>query len=244
MKQLLVRHAGLTSVLASSLLLGGCFNDDDDDHQTAQADTSRVFEITVTNATAGQPFSPLTLITHTDQYHAFMAGSAASTELEQLAEGGNNQPLLASLVGNSHVFASQSGDGVVVPGASQTLTLELGESEVTAAYLTLLTMMVNTNDAIVAADSMVLADLAVDESWTIAALTYDTGTEANSETAATIPGPAGGGEGYNAARDDIADQVTLHPGVISADDGLASSALSQVHRWDNPAALIRIVRTQ
>ena len=50
---------------------------------------------------------------------------------------------------------------------------------------------------------------------------WDSGTEANSETAATIPGPAGGGEGFNATRDD-SDTVSFHSGVISQDDGLTS----------------------
>ncbi|PHQ61813.1 MAG: hypothetical protein COC08_03300, partial [Maribacter sp.] len=33
------------------------------------------------------------------------------------------------------------------------------------------------------------------------------------------------GEGFNATRDDV-DRVHAHPGVISADDGLANSVLS------------------
>lgn len=244
MNPLFVRRTGPGSLLAASLLLGGCFGDDDNNHNSSATDSSRQYEIRVVNATAGQPFSPLTLIAHSAQYHALMPGEAAGTELEQLAEGGNNQPLLTSLSGNNQVFGSLSGDGVVAPGASQTLTLTLTEADASAAYLTLLTMMVNTNDAVVAARSMALANLAVDESWTLTAIAYDAGTEANSETAATIPGPAGGGEGYNAQRDDVADQVTVHPGVITADDGLVTSALAQAHRWDNPAARMTITRSR
>ena len=39
------------------------------------------------------------------------------------------------------------------------------------------------------------------------------GTEANTETAATIPGL--GGEGTNLTRDDIIDRVRFHQGVVT-----------------------------
>ena len=72
---------------------------------------------------------------------------------------------------------------------------------------------------------------------------WDSGTELNDELAATIPGPAGGGEGFNTTRDDT-DVVSFHPGVISQDDGLATSALSGNHRFLNPGARITITRTE
>jgi hypothetical protein len=72
---------------------------------------------------------------------------------------------------------------------------------------------------------------------------WDAGTEANDELAATIPGPAGGGEGFNADRNDD-DRVAFHSGVISQDDGLASSALSANHRFLNPGAQLVITRIE
>lgn len=73
-------------------------------------------------------------------------------------------------------------------------------------------------------------------------IAYDAGTEANTEAAAHIPGPAGGGEGFNVARDDIADRVAIHSGVVSQDDGFAASDLTGQHRFDNPVAQVRIER--
>ena len=72
---------------------------------------------------------------------------------------------------------------------------------------------------------------------------WDSGTELNDELAATIPGPAGGGEGFNTTRDDN-DVVSFHSGVISQDDGLTTSALSANHRFLNPGARITITRTE
>lgn len=69
------------------------------------------------------------------------------------------------------------------------------------------------------------------------------GTEANSETAVSIHGPAGGGEGFNAARDD-SDVIVVHPGVITSSDGLTTSALDESHGWRNPVALIEVTRIE
>ena len=79
----------------------------------------------------------------------------------------------------------------------------------------------------------------------LTARAYDTGTEANTESADTVPGPAAGGgaqEGFNAARDDVRDAVFVHAGVITADDGLTSSTLSFTNRWDNPVMQVEIER--
>jgi len=85
--------------------------------------------------------------------------------------------------------------------------------------------------------------LAVGESLMVATRAYDAGTEANSETSATVPGPAGGGTGFNVVRDDV-DRVSLHSGVVSNQDGLPTSALSDLQRFDNPTARIVVTRTQ
>jgi hypothetical protein len=53
---------------------------------------------------------------------------------------------------------------------------------------------------------------------------------------------AAGGEGFNALRDDM-DFVRIHPGVISAQDGLAGSDLSGDHRWDNPVVKLVVTPT-
>ena len=49
-------------------------------------------------------------------------------------------------------------------------------------------------------------------------------------------------QGFNAARDDRNDRVTMHTGVVTMDDGLATSTLTGQHRFDNPAVQVRIER--
>ena len=104
-------------------------------------------------------------------------------------------------------------------------------------------MLVNTNDAITAVQQVPLNSIAIGDSYPLMARAYDAGTEANTEAAGTIPGPADGGEGFNASRDDTGS-VRVHPGVISVDGGLEDSVLSEVHRFDNPVALFSLTRIE
>jgi len=236
------------TLLSSALCLlaacgGGGSNDNSAPPETPappQAATPASFEVRATNLTPGQPLSPLAVAIHDTDSTLFSVGMPASDGLEVLAEGGDNSQLLEEI----DSAASVSAAGPLGPGDSETLTLELENEETAGLSLSLLSMLVNTNDAITGVNAVGLSGLAVGDSLELLAPAYDAGTEANSETPGTIPGPADGGEGYNAARDDVRDVVTLHPGVVTADDGLPGSALRQVHRFDNPVIAVTVTRTQ
>jgi hypothetical protein len=196
------------------------------------------YEIKITNATHGQPLSPPAAILHDGQYMAWSIGSAASAGLETLAESGSPTDLVAEA---ASTVAQTTGSGVVVPGAMMSLMLS-GEWS-SDLELTVATMLVNTNDAFTGTTGWHVGDLAVGEHKQILMPIYDAGTETNDELAATIPGPAAGGEGYNPARESH-DQVRRHPGVVTQADGYADSALTEAHRFDQGAMLVSIVRTQ
>lgn len=202
--------------------------------------TSASFEVTTTNLTLAQPLSPLAVFIHDESEAVFSVGQASSVGLEILAEGGDNSEFLNEIEGAAEV----SGAAPIGPGASETLTLELADDATAGLSLSLVSMLVNTNDAITGLDGISLASMSPGDSVTYSTVAYDAGTEANTELAGTIPGPADGGEGFNAARDDVGDFVTMHPGVVTADDGLNASVLGQEHRFDNPVARITITRTQ
>ena len=104
-------------------------------------------------------------------------------------------------------------------------------------------MLVNTNDAFTGIDQLDFSGLAVGDSLTRQLAVYDAGTEYNDELAGSIPGPADGGEGFNALRDDL-DKVSRHPGVASVDGSNPDSALDQSHRFDGPVASLTITRIQ
>lgn len=219
-------HYWATSLLAAGVLLGGCGSDSD-------SPSTAMYEVTLTNLTNAQPMSPMTVITHQSGEHLFTIGKPASIGLERLAEEGDNTLLLQ----DADEGTSLSGSGVIPPGESGSVIL----TAETSSCLSLLAMLVNTNDAFVGADCIDMSTLQRGTLTQMDLLAYDAGTEANSERAVTVPGPAGGGTGFDAARDDR-DFVSHHAGIVGVDDGLADSALDMRYRWDEPVATITIER--
>ena len=72
---------------------------------TAQAQGDRTYQVKITNLTQAQSFTPILLAAHSPDVRMFFAGTAASPELQALAETGNTAPLaavLAGLAGVSH----------------------------------------------------------------------------------------------------------------------------------------------
>jgi hypothetical protein len=150
--------------------------------------------------------------------------------------------LIAGATARAVVVATATGAAPIGPAGSETIAIDVPTSELSGLTLSTSTMLVNTNDAITGINGVDVSSLAVGDSVTLRSIAYDAGTEANTEAAVHIPGPAGGGEGFNGARDDVADRVAMHSGVVSQDDGKPTSDLTGQHRFDNPVAAIRIER--
>ena len=195
-----------------------------------------MYRVTVTNTTHNQPMSPVAVMLHKDEYSGWKIGSAASFGLEDLAESGNP---MAFLDENSMAQDAMQGEGVLMPGNTE--EIEVKGYYARSLQLTIASMLVNTNDAFVGVTNWDVGHLNVGERMQLLAPVYDAGTEENSETAATVPGPAAGGEGTNSARE-LHDFVTRHPGVVTKVDGYMASALDESHRFDNGAALIVVER--
>jgi hypothetical protein len=231
-------------VLSSSVVLSGCGGSDSKDPAPVVTPPPVVtptpvtyqYNVTVKNLTNAQIMSPIAVVLH-DEGQLWQLGQAASSALEMLAESGDNTAVLA----DDMVLAGQSGASPLPPGMQETITVSIEDSM--PQLLSVATMLVNTNDAFSGINAMVIKDLVVDESISIQTSSYDSGTEMNSELMATIPGPAGGGEGFNEVRDDV-DFVAMHSGIVSQDDGLMQSALTQAHRFDNPTLMITVTRTE
>jgi hypothetical protein len=231
------------TTIALSLLLGlAACNGSSNDHMPTPTPTPTPaptpvtvsYEVTVTNLTQGQPLSPIAVILH-DAGNFWEIGQATSVALEKLAESGSNTDFLAL----NGVAASASGEGLLMPGISETINVSIEDD--TSAMLTVAAMLGKTNDGFTGLNAVSLADLQVGDSWSKTTFAYDAGTEANTESMATLG--SAGGEGYNPMRDDLGF-VTMHPGVVSVDDGLPTSALTQAQRFDNPVAMVRITRIE
>ncbi|MDB2373246.1 spondin domain-containing protein [Psychrosphaera haliotis] len=231
-----IKLALLASTL-SAAFLSGCSDDDDKIAPIIEPEPLVVtYDVTVTNLTYSQPFSPLSVVLHNDGA-LWSIGEPASVALEKLAESGDNSELFAL----SYITVSAAGSGILMPGTSETVSISIEDT--TESLLSLATMLVNTNDGFTGLNSISLSDLMVGDSWSAMTGVYDAGTEANSEMAGTIPGPADGGAGYESARDD-SDMVSMHRGIVSMDDGLMSSVLTHAHKFDQPTAKITITRTE
>jgi hypothetical protein len=218
-----------------------------------------VYTVQLTNLTYSQPFSPAAIILHEPGYNVFIDGESASLGLEQLAEGGNPTDLLAEALAATQYLDSTATEGATGPrsiGAMSTLVVPL--LDVDDLRISFTTMLVDTNDAFTGLNAADISNMTVGQSMSFMSPTWDSGTEANTETASTMPGPAagaagGGGApaGYDAARDDLFDLVHFHRGVLTnanADDaskeGLSTSVLTEADRWENPTARIIVTRTR
>jgi len=215
-----------SSILAvASLTLTGCGG--------GSENSVNKYSIKVQNLTSAQPMSPVAVVLHNSSYSLFSVGSSASLALEKLAEDGDN----SSVIGNTNTSIEQtkSSDALLTPSSVQDI-----EITSQSKYISLATMLVNTNDAFAGLNSYDISTIAVGENVEINVIAYDAGTEKNSETAQTIPGI--GGEGFNSLRDDTNSIVRAHSGVISVDDGLNTSGLTSIHKFDNPVVKLTIKR--
>ena len=235
------------SLLAALMTVGACGSDTDGRSTlspgsgvTPPATVS--FNVTITNLTNAQPISPVAALIHRDGFNSIVIGEGAGLGVEMIAEAGSNGEFLNEVRDLSTTIASMSGSGPIGPGASETIRFGIFESDIAGAQLSVIGMLVNTNDAITALNAIGIDDIAVGETRSYDTIAYDAGTEDDTEAAGTIPGPADGGEGFNAERSDGANVVTMHQGVVSRDDGLVSSVLTQAHRFDNPVARISLTR--
>lgn len=237
-----VTKLSLALPIIASLALTAC--GDNNNEQTMQptvpvtpapTPVTYSYQVAITNLTKAQPLSPSAVLLH-DEGQLWQLGSAASEALENLAESGNNAMVLAS----SFALTTAAASDVLKPG--DTVQLELMLTDHQAKYLSFATMLVNTNDAFTGLNALDISELASGSSISMRLGAYDAGTELNDEIAAHIPGPAGQGEGFNAERNDVLNKVTMHQGVVTADDGLGQSTLTADHKFDNPVIAVTVTR--
>ncbi len=194
---------------------------------TAMAQT---YNVTVTNITASQIFTPLLFVSHSHDLQLFQVGQSASVELEHVAEAGDTMPLPMALAATGMTADIQALMDVLPPGASVTVPLMTAEG---MDHISVVGMLVPTNDAFVALNSVHVPEA----SATVRVPAYDSGTEANDENCMHIPGPpfACTGEGFNQSREGAEGFVHIHRGIHGIMDLDAS-----VYDWRNPVAQITI----
>lgn len=198
------------------------------------------YEVTITNITRGQTFTPQLVVTHSRAVALFKVGNAASEELEILAEDGNTGPLTEVLLANQrHVSDVQTIDGLLAPGQSSTVIVEASRRH---RYLSTAAMLIPTNDTFYAANGVPLPRFSA--TYTVPG--YDAGTEANDQNCANIPGPRCGGAGFSPGPNEGDEgYVYISNGfheLGSADDNDNEILGPLVYDWRNPVAQIMVKR--
>ena len=227
-----MKHTTRVAVLAGAILatVGAAANAD---YYGRRATT---YEVTITNITKGQVFSPPVLVTHNRRIALFEVGAPALDELAIVAEDGAGQPLVDLISGLPEVAEAQSTSAPIPPGGSATyeITSERGFN-----VLSVVSMLVNTNDAFFAINSERLPRSRY-YAATYDALGYDAGSEGNNEDCAFVPGPACPADSGNArSTEDAEGYVHVHNGIHGiADLGPAA------YDWRNPVARIQVRRVR
>lgn len=201
----------------------------------AQANEGRwTYEVTVTNITYNQRFTPLLLATHKPEIRFFTLGQPAISELVTLAEEGNVAPLRALLQASPLVNATAAGNGLLDPGKSISFQIQ---GNPWRDRLSLAAMLIPTNDAFVSLDAVQLPY----PGWpaqTYTARAYDAGSEVNDELCTSIPGPffaECGGSGGGAKVNGGEGFVHVHRGIHGVGNLKASE-----RDWRNPVAEVRV----
>lgn len=205
--------------------------------------------VEITNTTHGIYFTPLLVSGHDAGTHLFQAGVAASAHLQAMAEGGDLTGLITDLGGEDLDTVANPAGGLLGPG--ETVTVELDTTGTGNTHLSLVAMLLPTNDGFVGLDRMMIPS--EPGTYMVMLNGYDAGTEANDEliTGGGAPGSPGipadpgmhdGIDGTGVAGADANATVHIHRGNLGDTDptGGMSDLDSTIHRWLNPVARVRI----
>jgi hypothetical protein len=206
----------------------------------ANAQSNASYEVTITNITPGQSFTPQLVVTHPGDAILFRLGEAASEPLEILAEAGDTGPLTEALGGVATDV--QTIPGLLGPGQQSTVVVTGNPGR---GYISVAAMMIPTNDSFIAMNRVKLP-----ASGSVMQLVpaYDAGTEYNDQNCANIPGPqcGGAGEGYSPGPNE-GDEGFVHIGngmhELGDEDSSGNVIVDpKTYDWRNSVARITVRR--
>jgi hypothetical protein len=175
-----------------------------------------------------QPFSPPVLAVHSPSYRIFHMGGIASVELAQIAQDAVNMPLIDLLNNSADVSEVVEGSGVIMPGLADTFYISVNGN---FSKLSLVTMLVNTNDGFTGTDKLQLPQKGTKVYYLNA---YDAGSEENTELIAHIPGPCCGNPLMGIA---TSEKIREHEGITGRGD-----LDPLTYDWEGTVAKLTITR--
>lgn len=222
------------SLLVLSLFAIGC-NEGSSDNPTEpgvlekRPSFTAEYEVTIENLSpaGSQPLSPPILAVHSPSFRIFHIGGYASDELAQVAQDAFGDPLVTLLSNSSEVSEVVVGQqGPIFPGSSQSFNITVNGN---FTKLSLVTMLVNTNDGFTGTDKLQLHQRGTK---TFYLRSYDAGSEENTELIAHIPG-----QGNPFMGNSTNEKIKYHPGILGVGD-----LDPAVYGWDEPVAKLTITR--
>lgn len=200
------------------------------------------YEVTITNITPGQSFTPQLVVTHPGNAILFKLGEPASPELEMLAESGDTGPLTDLLSGIAVDITTIP--GLLGPGEQTSVVVSGNPGN---GFVSVAAMLIPTNDTFVAMNRVRLPRSGAVQQLVPA---YDAGTEYNDQNCANIPGPqcGGAGEGNSPGPNDT-DEGFIHIGngmhELGDEDVLGNRLIDpKTYDWRNSVARITVRRMQ
>lgn len=200
------------------------------------ASAQDMYQVKITNLTPGQAFTPFLLATHSMDVNMYLPGTQASDELRMIAEMGNTEPMMMMLEGMKGMGVMDvvaQGHMLNTPG----VTTEFMISGMYGYRLSLVSMLIPTNDTFVGANMM----LPMEGGMMGYAYAYDAGTEMNDELCSSIPNPAGYPECDAMGP---GEAVGMGEGGIVISNGIHGHGdfMPMMRDWKNPVARITITK--
>ena len=217
----LVGMVALVALLSGSLLSAYDHNEE------------MMVEVSITNLTRGQILSPVFVARHdASAGPLYTLGARATPALAKMAEDADASDLMEAWDPNDNDAIAEAkvadlNGGPIAPGKTVKMHFNIDDGK---TMLSFASMLVSTNDAFIGASG-----LDVSKSRTMVLNAYDSGTEANSENCAYIPGPPCGNHVHDRASSE--GFVHVHAGVHG---GAGSGLDPATHDWHNPTARLTV----
>ncbi len=233
LNETLERFGAIAILSAGLALTPGAWGDEDEDDSP-----DGFFEVTVTNVTRDQQFTPILVASHKRNVRLFELGKAASPGLQIVAEEGDVIPLTDALLAMPGVLDVTNSGALLDPGASAEIKVRTRGA---FNHVSVAAMLIPTNDGFFALNG---ARIPLGrKTHVFTSVAYDSGSERNDELCIDIPGPffveCGGPGGGDAPTGDEEGYVHVHAGIHGIGD------LDAAQRdWRNPVARITVRRVR
>jgi hypothetical protein len=223
------------------------------DQNNHRGKSKRMYRVTITNATLGQPIAPSVIATHTAAFRLFKLGPTPLPGdadyplyfgLATAAETGSPVPLVNEVAASDGVWEAVAlptdrTPPVLLPGESNSTIISASGN---AKYLSAAAMLGATNDAFYAVRGVRLPE-GVNDSIHVLSSAYDAGSEDNAESADTV-GALGATDDNPTTGDGIDENgegyIHIHAGIhgIGGPGGLDAAT----YDWRNPVVEVTIER--